>query len=68
LEEVRKSRMKLAQGHPDGDKKESSEDTSASDFESMKNFFEYVITKQNKAFREEMKHNRKALQDSGTEI
>jgi hypothetical protein len=51
--------MKLAQ---DGDKKGTSKEKSATDFENMKNFFEYLITKQNmdnrdenKAFREENK-------------
>jgi hypothetical protein len=60
--------MKLAQGCPDGDKKETSKDKSAGDFESMNNDFEYITTKQNKAFREEMKHDRMALQDIVTEI
>jgi hypothetical protein len=71
LEEVRKARMNLAQGYPDGDKKETSKEKSATDFESMKDFFEYIITiqykefrEENKAFREEMKRDIKAPQDN----
>jgi hypothetical protein len=37
---------------------------SAAEYEDIKNFFEYIITKQKKAFREEMKHDIKALQDN----
>jgi hypothetical protein len=44
IEEVVKARMKA----PDGDKKETSQEKSASDLEQMKIFFEYIITKQNK--------------------
>jgi hypothetical protein len=39
--------MKLAQN---GDKKETSQEKSASDLEQMKIFFEYIITEQNKDF------------------
>jgi hypothetical protein len=37
---------------------------SAAVYEDLKNFFEYIITNQNKAFREEMKHDIKALQEN----
>jgi hypothetical protein len=45
-------------------KKEWPKEMSAPEFEDLKNFFEYIITKQNKAFREEMKQDIKALQDN----
>jgi 1D-myo-inositol-triphosphate 3-kinase len=69
-EEVRKTRMKSAQGLTDGDEKEASENMCSSDFENIKNVFEHIITKQNKDFKEqnkeiieEIKHDIKALQD-----
>jgi hypothetical protein len=52
IEEVEKVRMRLA---PNGDKKEISQEKSASDLENMKNFFEYLITKQNKALQDNMR-------------
>jgi hypothetical protein len=61
IEEAEEARMKLA---PKGDKKETSQENSASDFKDMKIFFEYIIRKQN----EESKVERKAIQDSVNEI
>jgi hypothetical protein len=37
---------------------------SAAEYEDLKNFSEYIITKQKKAYREEMKRHIKALQDN----
>jgi hypothetical protein len=45
-------------------KKEWPNKMSAAEYEDLKNFLEYIITKQNKAFREEMKHHIKALNDN----
>jgi hypothetical protein len=58
IEEVGNARMKLA---PDGDKKEISQEKSASDLENMKNFFEYLITKQNKALQDNMEKQHREL-------
>jgi hypothetical protein len=40
----------------------------AIDYGNIKNLFEYILKKQNKTFREEIKEERKALQDCVTEI
>jgi alanyl-tRNA synthetase len=39
---------------------------SAIDYENMKNLFEYILKEQNKMFREAIKEDRKAIQDSVT--
>jgi DNA-binding transcriptional regulator GbsR (MarR family) len=67
LEEVEKTGINLAQGNPDGDKKETSKEKSAIEYEGIKDFLEYIITKQNKTLTDKIKENRKALQDSITE-
>jgi hypothetical protein len=45
-------------------KKEWPNEMPAAEYEDLKHFFEYIITKHNKAHREEMKHDIKALQDN----
>jgi hypothetical protein len=58
IEDVGNARMKLA---PDGDKKEISQEKSASDLENVKNFFEYLIIKQNKALQDNMEKQHREL-------
>jgi hypothetical protein len=67
-EQAAEARMNLT---PDAGKKETCQETAVSDLENMKNFFEYLITKQNQAIQvsvkemeRSMKEDRKALQDN----
>jgi hypothetical protein len=71
LEEVENTGINLAQGNPDGDKKETSKEKSAIEYEDIKNFLEYIIKKQNETLtnhENSIKEQNKTLTDRITSM